>query len=357
MSILVTKPFLPPIEEYQSMIADLWQTKMLSNNGLFVQQLESSLKNYLNVPNLLYCTNGTIALQLAIKALGLSKEIITTPFSYVATINSILWENCTPVFSDINADDLCIDTKKIEEKITDKTEAILATHVFGHACNIEQIERIAKKYQLKVIYDAAHCFGSKYEGKSLMSFGDITTGSFHATKLYHTIEGGCVVTDNEELAAKLAAKRDHGFIHKHSESFGTNARQSEFHAIMGICNLKYIIQILEKRKSDAFLYLSFLKNTSLSFPLIKINEEYNYAYFPVIFPTENILLKTFQLLEKNEIFCRRYFYPPLNTLPYLNFTKCEVADNISKRVLCLPMFHELKSENIELICNLILQCL
>jgi len=357
MSILVTKPFLPPVEEYQSMLANLWQTKMLSNNGEYVQALETSLKKYLEVPNLLYVTNGTLALQIAIKALGLSKEIITTPFSYVATINSILWENCTPVFVDINADDLCIDANKIEAKITKNTEAILATHVFGHACDIEQIEAIAKQYSLKVIYDAAHCFGSKYKGKSLLSFGDITTGSFHATKLFHTVEGGCVITNNNDLAAKITAKRDHGFIDKQSETFGTNARQSEFHAAMGICNLKYIDDILAKRKKDAMLYLSFLKNTSLSFPVIKENEEHNYAYFPVIFQQENTLLKAIQLLETNDIFCRRYFYPSLNTLPYLVNTKCLVAEEISKRVVCLPMYHDLSAENIEWICRLIVQCL
>lgn len=356
MPIQVTKPFLPPIEEYQSLLTNLWQTKMLSNNGIYVQQLESQLKSYLNVSNLLYCTNGTLALHLAIKATGITKEIITTPFSYVATINSIIWENCTPIFVDINADNLCIDVEKIEAKITKNTEAILATHVFGYACDIEQIDAIAKQYKLKVIYDAAHCFGSKYNGKSLLSFGDISTGSFHATKLFHTIEGGCVITNNESIAEELKRKRDHGFSEKESLTFGTNARQSEFHAAMGICNLKYIEQILEKRKKDTMLYFSLLKNTSLLFPKTKENESPNYAYMPVCFPTENSLLKTMKLLEDNNIFCRRYFYPSLNTLPYITNTECLVADDISKRVVCLPMYHELTTENIQKICNLICQC-
>lgn len=353
MSILVTKPFLPPLSEYQSMIANLWQTKMLSNNGEYVQQLEHSLKKHLNVSHLFYCTNGTIALQLAIKALHLSKEIITTPFSYVATINSIIWENCTPIFVDINADDLCIDAQKIEAKITKNTEAILATHVFGHACDIDAIEAIAKKHQLKVIYDAAHCFGSKYKGQSLLSFGDISTSSFHATKLFHTVEGGCVITKNDDIALQIISKRDHGFINKISETYGTNARQSEFHAAMGICNLKYIDEILAKRKHDATLYHSLLKNTNLSFTVIKPKEEYNYAYFPVIFPTEDSLLKTLAILEANDIYCRRYFYPSLNTLPYLNNVKCEVAENISKLIVCLPMYHDLSIDSIEFICQLI----
>lgn len=355
MPILVTKPFLPPIEEYQEFIENLWQSKMLSNNGKYVQQLEDILIAYLNVPELLYCTNGTIALQLAIKTLGITKEIITTPFSYVATINSIIWENCKPVFADINVDDLCIDAERIESKITENTEAILATHIFGHACDVTSIDNIAKRYHLKVIYDAAHCFGSKYKGQSLLSYGDITTGSFHATKLFHTIEGGCVITNNKELAHQLAAKRDHGFINKHSETFGINARQSEFHAAMGICNFKYIDAILNKRKSDAELYFSLLKNTTLSYPIIKEDEEYNYAYFPVIFSNENSLLKTMQLLEANKIYCRRYFYPSLNTLSYVSKIDCPIAEDISRRVICLPMYHDLSKQDIEHICNLICQ--
>ena len=353
MSIQVTKTFMPPIEEYQSLIETLWQSHMLSNNGLLVQQLEQSLKKYLDVEHLLFCTNGTIALQLAIKALQLSKEIITTPFSYVATTNSILWENCTPVFVDIHTDNFCIDADKIEESITENTQAILATHVFGHPCDIEKIDAIAKKYNLKIIYDAAHSFGSLYKNKSLLSYGDVATGSFHATKIFHTIEGGCVTTNNIDIAVQLLQKRDHGFINKESKTFGTNARQSEFHAAMGICNLKYIEQLLKKRKSDTELYFSFLKDTDLSFPKIKQDETYNYAYFPVIFTNEQSLLKAVECLEKKEIFCRRYFYPSLNTLPYLTNTECVIADDISKRILCLPMSYDLTEENIKLICGLI----
>lgn len=354
MSIQVTKPFLPPIEEYHTLIESLWDSHMLSNNGLLVQQLEQSLKKYLGADHFLFCTNGTIALQLAIKALRLSKEIITTPFSYVATTNSILWENCTPVFVDINADNFCIDADKIEEKITENTEAILATHVFGHPCNIDKIDAIAKKYNLKVIYDAAHSFGSLYKNKSLLTFGDITASSFHATKVFHTIEGGCVITNNSSIANELIQKRDHGFLRKESKSVGTNARQSELHAAMGICNLKYIDQQLQKRKQDSALYHAALKDTDLSFPKITQDEIYNYAYFPVVFPNEQALLKAIERLKERDIFCRRYFFPSLNKLSYLANTECIVADDISKRILCLPMAYDLSEENIKLICSLLL---
>ena len=357
MSIQVTKPFLPPVEEYQSLIETLWDTRMLSNNGILVQQLEQSLKDYLNIKHLLFCTNGTVALQLAINSLQLNKEIITTPFSYVATVNSILWEKCTPVFVDINAKNFCIDAYKIEEKITTNTQAILATHVFGHPCDIDKIDGIAKKYDLKVIYDAAHCFGSFYKNKSLLSFGDISTGSFHATKIFHTVEGGCVTTNNSQTAEQLILKRDHGFLNKESITFGINGRQSEFHAAMGICNLNYIEQQLQKRKKDSDLYFKKLKDSDLSFPEILTEETYNFAYFPVVFQTEKKLLIALNILEKNAVFCRRYFYPSLNTLSYLNYTSCPVAEDISSRILCLPMSYDLTEEDIKRICHLLLfQC-
>ena len=281
--IPVTKPFLPPQEAYQKYLDGIWQRQWLTNMGPLANDLELKLKSHLGVKHLLFVTNGTVALQMAIKALDLKGEIITTPFSFVATTSCIVWEGCTPVFVDIDPEMLTIDETKIEAAITPKTTAILATHVFGNPCNVEAIAAIAKKHNLKVIYDAAHCFGSKYKGRSLLSFGDISTGSFHATKLFHTIEGGCLVTNNNEIADTLAAKRDHGFIHKQSETFGTNARQSEFHAAMGICNLQFIESILSKRKEDALLYFSKLENTSLSFLVVKEHEEYNHAYFLLFF--------------------------------------------------------------------------
>src|SRR4051794_21801553 len=247
--ILVTKPFLPPIKEYQEFIDGIWQRQWLTNNGPLVNELELKLKEYLKLKHLLYLSNGTIALQIAIKALDLKGEIITTPFSYVATVSSIAWENCTPVFADIDERSFTINPDEIEKKITEKTCAILATHVYGIPCDVERIEAIAKKNNLYVIYDAAHAFGCIYKGKSLYSYGDISTASFHATKLYHTIEGGAVITSSAELLKKMAYMRNFG--HNGPENFfglGINGKNCEFHAAMGIVNLTYINSIIQKRK-------------------------------------------------------------------------------------------------------------
>lgn len=200
--IPVTKPFLPPLEEYYKLVQSIWERQWLTNNGPLVNELELKLKEYLNVPHLIYVTNGTIALQIAIKALGLKGEIITTPFSYVATTSSIVWEGCTPIFVDIDPNTFNIDPTKIEAAITNETSAILATHVYGNPCDIEKIQEIADRYNLKVIYDAAHCFGTKYKGKSIFEFGDVSTTSFHATKLFHSIEGGAIITKDPDLLKK-----------------------------------------------------------------------------------------------------------------------------------------------------------
>jgi dTDP-4-amino-4,6-dideoxygalactose transaminase len=237
--IPVTKPFLPPIDEYKEYIDGIYQRQWLTNNGPLVNELELKLKEHLNVSHLLYLGNGTIAIQIAIKALELKGEIITTPFSYVATTSSIAWENCKPVFVDIDKDTLNIDPSKIEAAINANTSAILATHVYGNPCDIDAIQRIANKHNLKVIYDAAHCFGTKYKGKSVFEYGDVSTTSFHATKLFHTTEGGAVITTNPELLKKMSYLRNFG--HDGPEKFecvGINGKNSEFHAAMGLVNLK-----------------------------------------------------------------------------------------------------------------------
>ena len=215
--INVTQTFLPPLEEYTKYLEKIWDSKWLTNRGVLIKELERNLKDFLGVENLLMVNNGTIALQIAIKALELKGEIITTPFSYVATVSSIVWENCQPVFVDIDEDYLTIDETKIEEAITEKTSAILATHVYGNPCNVEAIQKIAERYNLKVIYDAAHCFGVKYKGESILNWGDISTLSFHATKVFHTGEGGAVICNNEELAHKIFYS--HNFGHNGSEEF------------------------------------------------------------------------------------------------------------------------------------------
>ena len=355
--INVTKPFLPPYEEYQGFLKGVWDRGWLTNNGPLVNELELKLKEYIGIDHLLFLNNGTIALQIAIKALGLTGEIITTPFSYVATTSSIVWEGCQPVFADIDPQTLNIDVKSIEERITDKTSAILATHVYGNPCDIDQIQKVAARNNLKVIYDAAHCFGTKYKGKSVFAFGDISTTSFHATKLFHTVEGGAVFTSDPELLRVMAYLRNFG--HNGYEEFfgiGINGKNSEFHAAMGLCNLKYIDKIIATRKRLVEIYNKWLDKPSLFRPSITPGTDYNYAYYPVAFESEQQLLKTQKLLNDNWIYPRRYFYPALNTLPYIESRhKVDVTVDFSKRVLCLPLYYDLSEQEIEMISRLILR--
>jgi len=352
--INVTKPFLPPKEEYQQLLEGIWERNWLTNSGPLVNDLELKLKEYLGLDHLLYLNNGTIALQIAIKALGLKGEIITTPFSYVATTSSIVWEGCTPVFTDIDAKTFNIDPAKIEAAITKNTTAILATHVYGNPCDIDAIQKIADKHGLKVIYDAAHCFGTTYKGKSVFAYGDVSTTSFHATKLYHTIEGGAVITKDPELLKKMAFMRNFG--HNGPDDFaevGINGKNSEFHAAMGLVNLKHIDRILTSRKELSAYYNLKLQKTELQKPEIEKDTDYNYAYYPVVFATEEQLLTAVKLMNDQNIFPRRYFYPLLSNF----FTKekydLPVSDSISRRILCLPLFEGLQQEEIDGICKLI----
>lgn len=352
--INVTQTFVPPIEEYTAILQEAFDNKWLTNRGVLVKRLEEKLKDYLGVRNLTMTTNGTLPIQIAIKAMGLCGEIITTPFSYVATVSSIVWENCNPVFVDIHPEYLTIDEEKIEEKITEKTSAILATHVFGNPCHVERIEEIAKKHHLKVIYDAAHCFGVKYKGQSIFNFGDVSTCSFHATKIFHTGEGGCWITNNDDLQAKLFYH--HNFGHKSQEEFhglGINAKASELQAAMGLAVFNHLEEIYENRKKAVALYIELLCDTNLQLLKLREGTEWNYHYFPVIFESEEQLLHIKQKMNENNIFPRRYFYPSLNKLPYVDREKCEISEDISKRILCLPLSAAITSDEIEKIANYI----
>ena len=354
--IFVTKPFLPPYEEYEEYLKEIWKRNWLTNNGPLVNQFELKLKEYLDVPHLLYVTNGTIALQIAIKALELKGEIITTPFSYVATTSSIVWEGLQPVFVDIDANTFNIDPTKIEEAISPRTSAILATHVFGNPCDIEAIQKIADKHHLKVIYDAAHCFGTTYKGKSVYSYGDISTASFHATKLFHTVEGGAVITSSPDLLKRMSCMRNFG--HSSPTGFdevGINGKNSELHAAMGLVNLKYVDALLAKRKELSNYYDQQLK--TFRHTAIKINPEaeFNCAYYPVIFDTEGQLVKSIEMLNGHWIYPRRYFYPSLNTISYTGKRSMPVSESISKRILCLPSYFELEKSDIDFIVRLLLR--
>ena len=355
--ILVTKPFLPPREEYEKYLSGIWQRNWLTNMGPLASELELKLKDYLALSHLLFVTNGTIALQMAIKALDLKDEIITTPFSFVATTSSIVWEGCTPVFVDVNPNSLNIDANKIENAITDKTTAILATHVYGNPCDVEEIDAIAKKHSLKVIYDGAHAFGVKLNGRSVFEYGDISICSLHATKLYHSIEGGLIVTKDAEILRKLAYMRNFGFDGQEAfTELGINGKNSEFHAAMGLANLKYIDQIIGKRKELSEYYYDKLKNFKGFIPEKKENSTRNYAYLPLVVESENLLKRCLDLLQANEICARRYFYPSLaSVLPYLPKTKMPVTDGLAKRDLCLPLYFDLSFEEINLITRLLLR--
>ncbi|WP_139956344.1 DegT/DnrJ/EryC1/StrS family aminotransferase [Flavicella sediminum] len=354
--IPVTKPFLPPKEEYNELISGIWKRGWLTNMGPLANELEATLQKHLQVNHLLYVTNGTIALQMAIKALGLKGEILTTPFSFIATTSSIVWENCTPVFVDIDEQSLNIDAAKIEAAITENTTAILATHVYGNPCDVIAIEKIANKHNLKVIYDGAHAFGVKVHGKSIFEYGDISTCSLHATKLYHSIEGGFVVTNDKELSQKLAKIRNFGFDGPESfAELGINGKNSEYHAAMGLVNYKHIEAIHNKRKKLTEAYLTNLQGLAAVTPIWHSEASKNYAYFPLVFETEEFMLKCIDVLKENEIFARRYFYPSLaNSLPYLDPISLKVTDAIAKRVLCLPLYFKLSNKEVNVICEVLL---
>ena len=282
----VTKTFLPPIDEYMSFVQRAYDNAWLTNRGELVKELEYKLENYLELEEskIICMNNGTIPLQIALKLLGNGGEVITTPFSYVATTAAIVWENCTPVFVDIDPDYLTIDESKIEAAITDKTTCILATHVFGNPCNIEEIERIAKKYNLKVIYDAAHCFGVKYKGKSIFEYGDVSTCSFHATKLFHTGEGGALFTKDIDLFHK--SFYSHNFGHNGPMDFegvGINGKMSELQAALGLAVLPYMKNILNERNKVVKFYNKILEAPQIHRIKLRANTEWNFSYFPVLF--------------------------------------------------------------------------
>jgi dTDP-4-amino-4,6-dideoxygalactose transaminase len=299
--------------------------------------------------------NGTTPLQIALKILGLGGEIITTPFSYIATTSSILWENCSPVFVDIDPDFLTIDESLIEAAITDRTTCILATHVFGNACNVIRIEEIALKYNLKVIYDGAHCYGVQYNGKSIFDYGDISTCSFHATKLFHTGEGGAAFVKDLNLFNKVYYS--HNFGHNGPNDFfgiGINGKLSELNAAMGLSVLPFVNDIIACRKKIINFYLNNLNFMGYRTFKLRIDLDWNYSYFPIIFENEDYLLKILEALNGCDIYPRRYFYPSLNKLHFLNSrNSCPNSELISSTILCLPLYYDLKEKDVLNIVKLI----
>ena len=352
--INVTKTFFPPLVEYEKQLQRVWKNEWLTNRGKLVLELEDKLKKHLNVSNIIAMTNGTLPIQIALKLLARGGEVITTPFSYVATTSAIVWENCTPIFVDIHPEYLSIDETKIEAAITSKTTAILATHVFGNPCNVDAIEAIAKKHNLKVIYDAAHCFGVTYKNKSLFDYGDVSTCSFHATKLFHTGEGGAAFCNNENLFHKMFYS--HNFGHNGPTDFygvGINAKISELQAAMGLSVLPYIKAIVESRKKIVEHYNASLDFTRIKGMKIRDKTDWNYSYYPIMFENESTLLNVQKALNGAKIFPRRYFYPSLNQLGYVDKDPMLVSEKVAKSILCLPLYKGLEMNDIDIIVKII----
>jgi dTDP-4-amino-4,6-dideoxygalactose transaminase len=353
--ITVTKTFLPPLDDYQTLLQQIWHRGQVTNHGPLVEELESKLKQELGVKHLLYVSNGTLALQLAIKALDLGGEVITTPFSYVATTSSLVWQNCRPVFVDIDPQTWCLNPALIEAAITPATQAILATHVFGTPCAVEAIEAVARRHGLRVLYDAAHAFGVSHRGQSVLRHGDISALSFHATKVFHTGEGGAVVTNNDALAEKLAYLRNFG--HAEANVFvglGINAKNTELHAALGLCVLPHVPALIERRRVLAAHYDQLLAPLALPRPALAPENTSNFGYYPVLLPSEAHLLAALAAFAQADIYPRRYFYPALTDLPYVApGAACPVAHDVASRVLCLPLHYELLEADIERIVSIL----
>lgn len=359
--IPVTRSSLPPMEEYVEKLYKIWDSAWLTNMGEYHEEFKTELKRYLGVPEAELFANGHIALEMAIQAFGLEGEVITTPFSFASTTHAIVRNGLTPVFCDINDRDFTMDAEKIETLITDQTCAILPTHVYGNLCDVEMIQDIARRHGLKVIYDAAHSFGTAYDGVGIGNFGDAAMFSFHATKVFHSIEGGAVTYGNSWLSDILYKLKNFGITGKESvEYVGGNGKMNEFQAAMGLCNLKYVTREIEKRKTVAERYRQRLSQTK-GILLSKENPRvtYNYAYVPVVFDGyKKDRDEVYQLLTDHNIFARKYFYPCINAFDCykdrFDENDTPVAQRISRQVLTLPMYADLPLSVVDTICDLIL---
>lgn len=361
--ILVTRASLPLFEEYTNEISDIWDDHMLTNMGRKHKKLESALKEYLGVPNISLMVNGHMALELAIQALGIKGEVITSPFTFVSTTHAIVRNGLTPVFCDINKEDYTINVDKIESLITDKTSAIMPIHVYGRVCNVEKIELIAKKHNLKVIYDAAHAFGIKKDGKSILNYGDASILSFHATKVFNTIEGGAVIYNDERIGKELYRLKNFGFkCETEVDGIGSNAKLDEFRAAMGICNLRYVDLYIKQRKKVYNRYREILGNyEGIVFSEEQKGVETNYSYCPVLFDDKILGVSRdgiYNYLRENNVYTRRYFYPLVSDYECYRDKFCSdktpIAKYVSEHILCLPLYPDLEIKQVERICTLIL---
>lgn len=349
--IPVTKAYLPSKQTYQNYVDQIFDSGWLTNNGQLVQQLEKRLADYLDVKHLICVANGTLALQVAFKALKLKGEVITSPFSFPATSSSLIWEDLQPIYADIDPHSFNLNPNEIAPHLSPNTSAILPVHVFGNPCQVAAIQEIANKHNLKVIYDAAHAFNVKLDGQSVLNFGDISTISFHSTKLFHTIEGGAIITDNDQLAKQIRLLINFGISGLYQvDAVGINAKMNEFEAAMGLAILDDIDKIHTKRTQIWHNYQQHLTGR-LQFQTRQSNSTQNHAYAPVLFESETQLLAAVDKLNANNIHPRRYFYPSLDTIECFEaLNNCPVSQDISKRILCLPIYHDLsETEQMQII--------
>ena len=364
--IFVTKPLLPPLDEFKPYLEQIWKSGVLTNGGQFHQQLEQALCEYLGVKYLSLFTNGTIALVTALQALKIKGEVITTPYSFVATAHSLLWNNIKPVFVDIDPGTLNLDPSKIEAAITSETTAIMPVHCYGNPCDVDEIERIAKKYNLKVIYDAAHAFGVKCHCGSVLNHGDLSILSFHATKVFNTFEGGAIISPDAETKKYIDQLKNFGFIDEVTvTAAGINGKMSEINAAFGLLQLKYVDEAVARRQKIDVFYRENLKAVKgVSFPRLTNGSIQNYSYFPVLinasFPVSRDEL--YQKLKDENIFARRYFYPLISQFPmYSDLTSAQpnnliAAKKAANEILCLPIYPDLTQSEQERICEVILAC-
>ena len=365
MSILVTRSAMPPMEEYIAEIRDLWQSRWLTNMGDKHQALEAALRDFFGAQNIELFTNGHLALELSLQALDLSGEVITTPFTFASTTHAIVRNGLEPVFCDIDAQDYTMDVTKLERLVTDRTSAIMPVHVYGNVCRVEEIERVARRYGLKVIYDAAHSFGVRYRGKSTALFGDVSCFSFHATKVFHTIEGGAACFHDRELGEKLSRLKNFGIRNAECvDGVGANAKMNEFCAAMGLCNLRHVNDDIARRKAVAERYRERLEGVcGVQLNPVQENVTPNYAYFPVVFHEQEFgstRNEVFDALQRADIYSRKYFYPLTNTFACFHgkydVEQTPVARHIANRVLTLPIYPELEEAEVDRICDVILSC-
>lgn len=364
--IFVTRSPLPPQADYARCLEQIFATRRLTNHQTFVRQLEHSLRRFLNTPHLSLCVNGTAGLQLALHLAGLAgKKVITTAFSYVATLSALLWEGCTPVFADIDPETLCLSPESVRRALVAHPDAagLLPVHVYGNACDVDGLENICREHGLACVYDAAHAFGSSLKGRSLLDFGDYSVCSFHATKLFHTVEGGCVVTHSKADQRRMELLRAFGHIGDTHLALGLNAKMSELHAAMGLCLLPHLEENIRLRAEICSRYDALLGPTAerarlrrpRSFPHLS----YNYAYYPLILANEAQLLRVKGALEKENIHPRRYFYPALTQLSYLpqsvDRDQCPIAEDTARRALCLPLYAELELQDVRRIAAIVLR--